>query len=93
MIMRQLQRTGSHPPESGLILDRLAFGSASASRKFAVKARNSNTDRPHRVQVVQVIHFRFDQEAGASQGRHVGKYILRNYLRSEDERDHSDDDE
>jgi hypothetical protein len=28
------------------------------------------------------IHFRFDQEAGAHQGRQVGKYILRNYLRS-----------
>jgi hypothetical protein len=29
------------------------------------------------------IHFRYDQEAGAQQGRQVGKYILRNYLRSE----------
>jgi hypothetical protein len=28
------------------------------------------------------IHFRFDQEAGADQGRHVGRYILRHYLRS-----------
>jgi hypothetical protein len=28
------------------------------------------------------IHFRFDQDAGAHQGRHVGRYILRNYLRS-----------
>jgi hypothetical protein len=35
------------------------------------------------------IHFRFDQEAGAYQGRHVGKYILRNYLRSAE--DHLDD--
>ena len=26
------------------------------------------------------IHFRFDQEAGAHQGRQVGKYILRHYL-------------
>jgi hypothetical protein len=39
------------------------------------------------------IHFRFDQEAGAHQGRHVGKYILRNYLRSADEFDDGDDDE
>lgn len=31
------------------------------------------------------IHFRFDQEAGARQGRQVGRYILRNYLRSDDE--------
>jgi len=28
------------------------------------------------------IHFRFDQDAGAHQGSAVGKYILRNYLRS-----------
>lgn len=28
------------------------------------------------------IHFRFDQEAGAHQGRKVGLYILENYLRS-----------
>jgi hypothetical protein len=34
------------------------------------------------------IHFRFDQEAGALQGRQVGSYILRNYLRSV----HGDDD-
>jgi hypothetical protein len=31
------------------------------------------------------IHFRFDQEAGSHQGRHIGKYILRNYLRSADD--------
>lgn len=31
------------------------------------------------------IHFRFDQEAGARQGRHVGSYILENYLRSVDD--------
>jgi hypothetical protein len=37
------------------------------------------------------IHFRFDQDAGAHQGRHVGKYILRNYLRCAD--DHGDDDD
>jgi hypothetical protein len=28
------------------------------------------------------IHFRFDQEAGANQGRKVGRYIVRNFLRS-----------
>jgi len=38
------------------------------------------------------IHFRFDQEAGAYQGRHVGKYILRNYLRCEDDDDDDNDD-
>ena len=37
------------------------------------------------------IHFRFDQEAGAYQGRQVGKYILSHYLRSEDEFDDFDD--
>ena len=31
------------------------------------------------------IHFRFDQEAGGKQGRQVGKYILRYYLRCEDD--------
>ena len=36
------------------------------------------------------IHFRFDQEAGAHQGRQVGRYILRNYLRSADELDDED---
>ena len=33
------------------------------------------------------IHFRFDQEMGALQGRHVGSFILENYLRSPDELD------
>jgi len=31
------------------------------------------------------IHFRFDQEAGAHQGRQVGSYIIRNYLRAVDD--------
>ncbi len=31
------------------------------------------------------IHYRFDQEAGSHQGRAVGKYIVRNYLRSPEE--------
>jgi hypothetical protein len=39
------------------------------------------------------IHFRFDQEAGARQGRHVGGYILRNYLGSVDRLDDFDDDQ
>lgn len=33
------------------------------------------------------IHFRYDQDAGAEQGSRVGKFILRNYLRSLDEDD------
>jgi hypothetical protein len=37
------------------------------------------------------IHFRFDQDAGGKQGRRVGKYILRNYLRSVVEVDYSND--
>jgi hypothetical protein len=37
------------------------------------------------------IHFRFDQEAGAHQGRHIGKYIVRNYLRSPEGLDDFDD--
>jgi len=39
------------------------------------------------------IHFRFDQEAGAHQGRHVGQYLVRNYLRSWAEFDDFDGDE
>ena len=31
------------------------------------------------------IHFRFDQEGGADQGRRVGKYLIQNYLRSLDD--------
>jgi hypothetical protein len=37
------------------------------------------------------IHFSFDQEAGARQGRQVGRYILRNYLRCDDVDDVGDD--
>jgi hypothetical protein len=39
------------------------------------------------------IHFRFDQEEGARQGREVGRYILRNYLRSPQEDDDLGDDD
>jgi hypothetical protein len=39
------------------------------------------------------IHFRSDQEAGTRQGRHVGQYILRNYLRSSDDLEDAADDE
>jgi hypothetical protein len=39
------------------------------------------------------IHFRFDQEAGSHQGRQVGRYILRNYLRCVNEHGECDDDD
>ena len=39
------------------------------------------------------IHFRFDQEAGSHLGRQVGKYILRNYLRSLDDPDEFEDED
>jgi hypothetical protein len=39
------------------------------------------------------IHFRFDQEGGAHQGRAVGKYILRNYLRSPEDLDEFDEED
>jgi hypothetical protein len=39
------------------------------------------------------IHFRFDQEAGAHQGRQVGRYILRHYLRSALDHDDLDGDD
>jgi hypothetical protein len=37
------------------------------------------------------IHFRFDQEVGARQGKHVGSYILENYLLPVDEDDEFND--
>ena len=37
------------------------------------------------------IHFRFDQEVGARQGKHVGSYILENYLRPVDDDDLNDE--
>jgi hypothetical protein len=37
------------------------------------------------------IHFRFDQEVGARQGRQVGSYILENYLRPVDDDDLNND--
>ena len=49
------------------------------------------TDAIDDARVYGGIHFRFDQEAGAQQGRQVGKYILRNYLRSP--KDELDDDQ
>ena len=39
------------------------------------------------------IHFRFDQEAGAHQGRQVGRYVVRNFLRAQNEGDGDDDKE
>jgi hypothetical protein len=39
------------------------------------------TDDIDYARIFGVIHFRFDQEAGARQGRHVGSFILRNHLR------------
>ena len=49
------------------------------------------TDDVDDARVYGGIHFRFDQEKGAHQGRQVGKYILRNYLRSADDDDFEDD--
>jgi len=49
------------------------------------------TDDVDDARVYGGIHFRFDQEAGAHQGRQVGRYILRNYLRSVDELDDFDE--
>jgi len=42
------------------------------------------TDDIYDARVYGGIHFRFDQEGGAHQGRRVGKYILRNYLQPRD---------
>jgi hypothetical protein len=38
------------------------------------------TDDVDDARVYGGIHFRFDQESGATQGRHVGEYVYRHYL-------------
>ncbi|MBC7854253.1 MAG: vanadium-dependent haloperoxidase [Pirellulaceae bacterium] len=69
--------TLTHPAAPGIVLDYTAW--------------NEITDDIDDARVYGGIHFRFDQETGARQGRHVGKYILRNYLRSADDDDFDDD--
>jgi hypothetical protein len=49
---------------------------------LAYTAWDEITDDVDDARIYGGIHFRFDQEDGARQGRHVGRYILRNYLRS-----------
>jgi hypothetical protein len=71
--------TLTHPGAPGVVLDYTAW--------------DEITDDVDDARVYGGIHFRFDQEAGAHQGRQVGRYILRNYLRSEDELDDFDDGE
>jgi hypothetical protein len=60
------------------------------SLAFSYTAWEQITDDIDDARVYGGIHFRFDQEAGARQGSHVGKYILRNHLRSPEELDDSD---
>jgi hypothetical protein len=67
------------PSLPGIVLDYTAF--------------EQITDDIDDARVYGGIHFRFDQEAGARQGRHVGKYILRHYLRSGSNEDDSEDDD
>ena len=69
----------TNPAVPGVALDYAAWGQI--------------TDDIDDARVYGGIHFRFDQEAGARQGRQVGRYILRNYLRSPLEDDDFDDDE
>jgi hypothetical protein len=52
---------------------------------LAYTAWDEITDDVDDARIYGGIHFRFDQEAGAHQGRQVGRYILRNYLRSPEE--------
>jgi hypothetical protein len=70
--------TLTHPQVPGVILNYTAFN----------QICNDIDD----ARIYGGIHFRFDQRAGASQGRKVGKYILRNYLRSSFDVDFGDDD-
>jgi hypothetical protein len=65
--------TLTHPGAPGIELDYSAW--------------DEITDDIDDARVYGGIHFRFDQETGARQGREVGSYILRNYLRSPDDLD------
>jgi hypothetical protein len=65
--------TLTHPGAPGIVLNYTAW--------------DEITDDVDDARVYGGIHFRFDQEAGAHQGRQVGSYLLRNYLRSPDDLD------
>jgi hypothetical protein len=54
---------------------------------LAYTAWEEITDDVDDARIYGGIHFCFDQDAGAHQGRHVGRYMVRNYLRSADEDD------
>jgi hypothetical protein len=71
--------TLTHPGAPGIVLDYSAW--------------DEITDDIDDARVYGGIHFRFDQEAGAHQGRKVGAYILENYLRSLEDPDEQDGDE
>ena len=70
---RGLAITLSNPAVPGVVLNYTAW--------------EQITDDIDDARVYGGIHFRYDQEAGALQGRHVGKYILRHYLRSANDGD------
>jgi hypothetical protein len=59
--------TLSHPAVAGVVLDYRAF--------------DEITEDIDDARVYGGIHFRFDQRAGARQGRGVGKWIVRHHLR------------
>jgi hypothetical protein len=65
--------TLTHPGAPGIVLDYTAW--------------EEITDDIDDARVYGGIHFRFDQETGAHQGRQVGSYILRNFLRSPEDLD------
>lgn len=71
--------TLSHPSVPGVVLSYTTWGQI--------------TDDIDDARVYGGIHFRYDQEVGARQGRQVGRYILRRYLRSPQEGDDFGDDE
>jgi hypothetical protein len=60
--------TLSNPSVPGVVLNYTAWGQI--------------TDDIDDARVYGGIHFRYDQEAGARQGRKVGRFVLRNHLRS-----------
>ncbi len=76
---RDLAITLTNPGQPGIVLNYTAW--------------EQITDDISDARIYGGIHFRFDQDRGAHQGRAVGKYIVRNYLRSADDGDDGDDDE
>ena len=75
-------RTWSTPGEG------ITISSAALNISLTYQTLREITDDISDARIYVGIHFRFDQEEGAEQGRHVGEYIYQHFLRrGETERD------